>query len=152
MQIWKGLLSSHTAHQDSHVRRGHFFAINRTSDLSATVGRFYELFTTQPADGFGSSGVLDSDNNIRLRTIDKKLARDQVTFDVPTESESSQPILERATTVNGKTSDSNALYYSLPFPDLEGGGHVMSISEAFFDQVSMRLILGPIEAYIYIHI
>lgn len=71
---------------------GHFFAINRTTDLSDTVGRFYELFMTNDSNS-GDNG-------------------------------------------NGTQDSPLPVQYSLPYHDLEGGGLVVSISQAFRDNVS----------------
>nr|VZH97585.1 unnamed protein product [Spirometra erinaceieuropaei] len=159
-------------YRPSDVRSGHFFVINRTTDLASTVGRFYELFappsaplTAAPGDGAtavqGSKDAASFDDRDVLVEVEDEpgrqsleppvLSHDAFFADVrverargpdflPSPSALAQPIFEDGST--HRSSPSPDIFYSLPYPDLEGRGLVMSISQAFYDNDVFLGVMG----------
>ncbi|VDD84156.1 unnamed protein product [Mesocestoides corti] len=91
----------------SDVRPGHFYTINRTTDLGETVGRFYNVWT-----GGGEANLRPAKTSSSLHTPSSK-------------SQTTSPTA------------SSKLFFSLPYRDLEGRGLVMSISQAFYDEARL---------------
>lgn len=113
-------------YRQSDVRPGHFFAINRTADLSETVGRFYEVF--EPSPSAPSEGGLSKEPHQPGFFKPPKRS--------PSSSSSSSSSSADHRDEPSDPSPGKQLFFSLPYQDLEGKGLVMSISQPFYDEVS----------------
>ncbi|VDL85832.1 unnamed protein product, partial [Schistocephalus solidus] len=159
-------------YRPSDVRSGHFFVINRTTDLASTVGRFYELFappsgtlTAAAAAAVGVPGTAAhpskeatslGDQDVLVEVEDEAGVEDvepSAAFfsDVRVEGAPSREFLQSAPPLpqqvfeegsSPRSPPSTAIFYSLPYPDLEGRGLVMSVSQAFYDNDLFLGVMG----------
>ncbi|CAL8083633.1 unnamed protein product [Calicophoron daubneyi] len=119
---------------------GHFFAVNRTTDLSETIGIFYKLFlpTSGPFNSAQCNSHPHHDDNIPddAAVVENK------------EQEFTNPPDPESLKKNSQCEDNHCespvppVQYSLPYHDVEGDDLVMSISQAFFDEGSFFGVMG----------
>lgn len=125
----------------SDVRPGHFYAINRTVDLASIVGSFFELFASNPAQA--SAPPMPPADYSSSSFHPEPGEENEATIEVDEEDAPLPPSHgffddEKKTTQSGTSKPTaSSLFFSLPHQDLEGKGLVMSISQAFYDNVSV---------------
>ncbi|VDQ07656.1 unnamed protein product [Trichobilharzia regenti] len=145
-------------------KQGHFFPINRTTDLSNTVGKFYEIFLKPTTINISDYQMVTKSTGNIIKPLIISSATEDVTIEIeqdisdttashdenekikPVESNVSSSSHEHSPEINDMKSErlpeSFPVQYSLPYFDLEGGDLVVTISQAFTDQDNLIGVMG----------
>ncbi|CAH8861981.1 unnamed protein product [Trichobilharzia szidati] len=145
-------------------KQGHFFPINRTTDLSNTVGKFYEIFLKPTTINISDYQMVTKSTGNIIKPLIISSATEDVTIEIehdlsdttashdendklkPVElnvsSSSHEPSPEINDLKSERLPESFPVQYSLPYYDLEGGDLVVTISQAFTDQDNLIGVMG----------